>query len=276
MTEPFTSLKKQFTHLVAGIIVCLSIPAISQANTAPHAHHNHQHPVITCNQLMELLFLDDLWPQIVAERDLEAMGDFYDEYSILAEFPYDESRNLVGVETIAAMFENGPFSLPGELSLTTLPVARVAFQDTGLIIKQWTMVNSAGSFQGIAVKLLNYTDHWNRLIDLEAGGLVNLADFASTDQPMDNTAFDHLADHLLSAVEGAKVINLDNQDETVTYPDSELTVTTLAAIPNQNHGLLIAKVSDTDHEYLTFNALEKTENGWQVVIQARTTLTTHK
>ena len=98
MTEPVTSLTKQFGNLIAAIVLCLSIPGISQANTASHTHHNHQHPVITCNQLMELLFLDDLWPRIVAERDLEAMGDFYDEYSILAEFPYDESKNLVGVE----------------------------------------------------------------------------------------------------------------------------------------------------------------------------------
>ena len=174
------------------------------------------------------------------------------------------------------MFDNGPFNLPGELSLITRPLARVAHQDTGLIIKQWTMDNSAGSFKGIAVKLLNYTDHWNRLIDLEAGGLVNLSDFAQEGQSMDNTAFDHLADHLLSGMEGAKVVNLDNQDEAVTYPDSELTVTTLAAIPNQNHGLLIAKVSDAEHDYLTFNAVEKTKDGWQVVIQARTTLTTNE
>ncbi len=268
---------KTFTALIAGIALCLSMSDMSVANNAPHAFHNsHHHPIITCNQLIELLFLDDLWPQIVAERNLEAMGDFYDEYSILAEFPYDDSKNLVGVEAIAGMFDNGPFSLPGELSLSTRPFARTAYKDTGLIIKQWTMVNTSGSFQGIAVKLLNYTNHWNRLIDLEAGGLVNLSDFVNTDQTMDNTAFDHLADHLLSSMEGARVINLDNEDEAVTYPDSALTVTTLTAIPNQNHGLLIAKISDADNEYLTFNAVEKTENGWQVVIQARTTLTTNE
>ncbi|OQX39990.1 MAG: hypothetical protein B0D91_00450 [Oceanospirillales bacterium LUC14_002_19_P2] len=262
---------KTFTSLIAGIALCLSISGMSVADVS---HNNHQHPITTCNQLMELLFLDDLWPQIVAERDLESMGDFYDEHSILAEFPYDESKNLVGVEAIADMFDSGPFSLPGELSLSTRPFARIAYQNTGLIIKQWTMVNTAGTFQGIAVKLLNHDDHWNRLIDLEAGGLMNLSDFVNTDQTMDNTAFDDLADHLLSAMEGAKVTNLDNDDEAVTYSDSEFTITTLAAIPNQNHGLLIAKVSDVNHEYLTFNAVEKTENGWKVVIQARTTLST--
>jgi hypothetical protein len=58
---------------------------------------------------------------------------------------------------------------------------------------------------------------------------------------------------------GARLIDIDNQNEPFTYGDSEATVTTIAAIPNQNQGLLIARVVNEQGEYLTFSAVENTD-----------------
>lgn len=248
-----------------------STVTLSYADTTqPCSCSKSQNPP-TCGRLLNLIHMDDIWPQVMADRNLEAMGDYYDDRSILAEFPYDESKNLVGLDNISSMFENGPFSLPGQLSLTTIPIVRATCHNSGLIIKKWIMVNAAGTFQGMAVKLLNYDNKWNRLIDLEAGGLINLADFTRTESTADNSAFDYLADHLLTSMAGARLINIDNPQGPLTYADSETTVTTLAAIPNQDHGLLIARVVNAQSEYLTFSAVENTKNGWKVVIHARVT-----
>ena len=272
---------KTFTAKIAiPALLAISLGStvtLSHADTTqPCSCSKSQNPP-TCGRLLNLIHLDDIWPQIMADRNLEAMGDFYDDRSILAEFPYDESKNLVGLDNISSMFENGPFSLPGKLSLTTIPIVRATCHNTGLIIKKWRMANAAGTFDGMAVKLLNYDDNKReRFIHLEAGGMVNLehfAYFARTESTADNSAFDYLADHLLTSMAGARLIDIDNQNEPFTYGDSEATVTTIAAIPNQNQGLLIARVVNEQGEYLTFSAVENTDNGWKVVIHARSLIT---
>jgi hypothetical protein len=88
----------------------------------------------------------------------------------LAEFPYDESKNLVGLDNISSMFENGPFSLPGKLSLTTIPIVKfnslphvggfwLLLQLQGWVVSAWLRVTvepkDIASNAGIAILAVN-------------------------------------------------------------------------------------------------------------------------
>ncbi|MCK5893149.1 MAG: hypothetical protein KAG53_01805 [Endozoicomonadaceae bacterium] len=233
------------------------------------------------NKVVELYQNDDSWTQFMLEKNIAELPKFYNDQSILATFPYDESQNIVGVDNIAALFANNIFSLSGDLKLTTTPVARVVSQDVGLIIKQWNVDNNSRSFEGMSIQLLTYNDNdhqWSRLIDLEANNITKPAEFNTTqgDIDNDNSAFDYLADRMLSSMENTKQVkvNLDSPMTAVTYDDSEASITTIAVIPHEDYGLLIARVVNGQGQYLTFNAVKHTEDGWEVVIHARTALST--
>lgn len=205
------------------------------------------------------------WQQLMNSKDSAALANYYDDASLLANFPYDSSKNLQGITAISAMFTGGPFNLK-DLKAQIETRALASKGDTGLLLKHWDISFDKGGFNGLALEVLTRDgDSWKRRIDLGAGGQQSAADLASQDTEADNSAFDGIAAKLPSLSIKAERINLSDAASALKFEAAS--ADNLLSIQQGDYGLLISRINSTAGEFVTFNALRQQAGKWQVEVQ---------
>lgn len=205
------------------------------------------------------------WQTLMNTQAADQLKHYYDDQSLLGQYPYDASKNLVGLESIKGMFSNGPFKLAG-LKVAVDSIALSESPKTALLLKQWKIDFDKGGFQGLALEVIEQSnDQWVRRIDLGAGGLSSAADFAKQDTEADNSAFDNFAAQL-QATQNAERQNLSSDAASLNVAKISA-VDNLLSVEQLDSGLLISKVTSPSGDYLTFNALHKTDGSWKLAAQ---------
>ncbi|MGB1237141.1 MAG: hypothetical protein ACPG4U_02950 [Pseudomonadales bacterium] len=205
------------------------------------------------------------WQSLMNNKDAQQLSHYYDAQSLLGQYPYDASKNLVGLEAISGMFSNGPFNLEG-LNADVDMLASAQHGDSAILLKAWKISFAKGGFSGLALEVLDKQDaQWIRRIDLGAGGLKSAGQFSEHDSETDNSAFDNAYAQLVG---GAKIARTNLSDAAAALKSSEITlVDNLLSVAQGETGLLISKVSTARGNFLTFNALQNKQGKWTVTAQ---------
>jgi len=202
----------------------------------------------------------DNWQNVMNNKDAGALSSYYDEGSVVAQFPYSSDKNLVGLDSITGMFTNGPFNL-NDLNVEVKTIALDENQDIGLLLKSWDIKFDKGGFNGLALEVMKQKQgKWIRQIDVGAGGLKSAFGFTAQDLEKDNSAFNDA----IKSLKQAKRTNIDPAAAKLNLSDKGVELDNLVAIENQNTGLLITKISAAGKNYVTLNALEKGTSGWAI------------
>ncbi len=206
------------------------------------------------------------WQLVMNNQNTAFLSRYYDEHSLLGQYPYDASKNLVGLSAIEDMFSNGPFKLT-DLKANIDTLALDAKSNTAIVLKRWSINFDKGDFGGLALEVLEQThDGWKRRIDLGAGGLSSITQFAQQDTEADNNAFGGIAHKLGKYAMKAQRHNL-SKDAGVLDFSRFSKVNNLLEVKQGNRGLLISLLTQKEQKYLTFNALEQSSRGWVVQVQ---------
>lgn len=200
------------------------------------------------------------WQNVMNNKDLNALSSYYDDSSLVAQFPYKPENNLIGLSAIKNMFANGPFNL-NQLNATINTIALAEQKDLGLLLKSWDIKFDKGNFSGLALEVMTHKQgKWIRTLDLGAGGINSAFGFSTQDLEPTNNAFDSA----INTLKQAKRTDINPNAKQLDLNDKSLQFDNLLAIENQDTGLLISKIIAGDKNYISLSAVKKHNSKWMI------------
>ncbi|WP_028469541.1 hypothetical protein [Neptunomonas japonica] len=206
------------------------------------------------------------WAPAFSAKNIDLVTSYYDDSSIVASFPYKPEANLKGADAIGKMFQNGPFNLE-DFKVNVIPLGFEEKQNTALLLKNWNVSHKGGEFSGLAIEVLNKTPvGWKRKIDMAAGGMSNVADFA---KPASSKKYTFTAINADAAQ--TTQLGVVTQNTTLNTALVELMTKNdyqnITSIINEDNGLLVARINHDGQDYVTFSALKKQQDNWNIEVQ---------